>query len=393
VESARSSGDPFSLLTSLLYDLERRCGLIKQRLARLDDPDTQPYVLGAYQEVEKIRRESAALRADPTLGQAPLRHNQFSQYRHRKQRLTIVEMYTVPFVERYSESDRHLTRLCRRLLMQVNWPIPAPLVTAFSSQYYWVPSEVEIIAAPAIETMSLLGLPDLCHELGHLLWRHYQAVLVGEFINEILTYIREQQRLIGAEQRPPALRHDFEQLSVFWQDFWVKEFVADMVATYLTGPTFGWQNVGLCAEMQKSAFTPALGETSIHPADAARHTGILAVLSLLGDTDAARRVTARWTEYLDWSGEAEPGQYAVCYPGILIQSLAAKVVAGCQRLGIRSYQAAPDWNEAPESVIDIVALVQEAWERLFHAPDSYNTWESDQIAALQSLPQQGPKPV
>lgn len=382
METLGASGGGLSLLTSLLHDLERRCQLVVQRLSLRDDVDTRPYILAAYRETENIRREIVALRADPTLGQAALRRNHFAQYRSRKQRLTIVEMYTLPFVERYGDSDRYLTYLCRQLLNQVNWPLPAPLVTAFSSQYYWVPSEAEIIAAPATEIMSLLGLPDMCHELGHLLWRRHREELVGDFINEILDYIRDQQRRIVVDQRPPALRRDFEQLSVLWQDFWTAEFVADMVATYLTGPAFGWQNVGLCAETQKSAFIPVLGEFSRHPADAARHAGLLAVLALLGDTGAVRRVTVMWTEYLDWSGEAEPGQYDVSYPDVLITSLAARVVAGCQKLGIRSYLSAPDEVQEP---IDIVALIRAAWEQLLHAPDGYSVWEKEHISTLERL--------
>ena len=193
--------DAQSLLTSLLHDLERRCELIKDRLSGLDDPDTRAYVFVAYDEIEKMRREIMALRADPTLGWDAFRRNQFAQYRLRKQRLSILESYTLPFVERYSDQDRRLTRLCQRLLTQVHWPLPPPLVTAFSSQYYWVPSAADFIAAPATETMSLVGLPDMCHELGHLLWRHRHADLVGEFVNDILKYIRDQLHRIDVEHR------------------------------------------------------------------------------------------------------------------------------------------------------------------------------------------------
>jgi hypothetical protein len=370
------------LLASFLFDLERRCELVKQRLSGLpDNEDTQHYVRAAYTEIETTRRQSATLREDPTLGREAFQRNQFAHYRRLKQSLLILESFALPFVERFDETDRRLTRLCRRLIEQVRWPLPPPLMTAFSSQGYWVPAAADLISAPATETMSLLGLPDMCHELGHLLWRHHSGALTGDFVNEVRDYIRSQIHRVQVEQRPPERKADFEKVSVLWQGKWLQEFVADMVAVYLTGPAFGRQNVLICAETDRNVFTPGLGEVSTHPADAARHAGVLAVLRLLHDEEGAERVGRDWDEYLALSGDTDQKQYAGCYPDHLIDSLAAKVVSGCQILKIRPFTDAPTGTG---SETDVVASIREAWDRLLHDPATYRAWEQERLAFLSA---------
>lgn len=51
--------------------------------------------------------------------------------------------------------------------------------------HYWVHPQYEIIAVPTGEEKSLLNLPDLYHETGHLIYKQHEEDLLGTFKIEI----------------------------------------------------------------------------------------------------------------------------------------------------------------------------------------------------------------
>jgi hypothetical protein len=329
--------------------------------------------------VERIRRDAAQLLADPSLGEPALRRNHLHLYKRWQELALLVESYPLPFIERYAEPDQWLTRLCRRLAEHVRWPALTPLVAALSNQYYWTMPDFNLICAPATEGTTLLGLPDLCHELGHILLVHHETTLTGDFVRELAAYIEHEQRRVAAQQRPPEYRRLYNLLFAQWHDAWLREFVSDMIATYLVGPAFGWQHVRLCAGRSQDAYHPALGETAEHPANEARLRGVLAALELMGWQEVGARIGALWQDYLDVSGETRPADYAVCYPQTLIASLAQRTVGGCRALGLRGF--GPDLD--PLKTGDIPALLDEAWKRFLIAPECYADWERRQLGILE----------
>src|SRR5262249_13578137 len=129
----------------------------------------------------------------------------------------------------------------------------------------------------------------------------------------------------------------YDQLLVQWRDPRLREFVSELVATYLVGPAFGWQHVRLCSGRRQMAYQPALGQSAEHPADEARLGAILAVLNRLGAAAAGQRILALWRAYLATTGQARPAEYDVCYPQHLIEALADQVVRGCRARGVRGY--------------------------------------------------------
>jgi hypothetical protein len=364
-------------LCGLLRDLEHHCVMLRDRLVTIPaDPDVRTHALQAYREVEIIRREVVQQLHDPSLGLSILLPNHLQLYKRWSERVSVIESYPFLFVERYAPSDRQMTRLCQRLAAQVGWPLPPPLVAAFSNQYYWAMPEFNIICVPAAEGTTLLGLPDLCHELGHILLLAQWDALVGDFLRELASYILQEQRRVGTEQRPKEYRPLYNQLFMQWKDAWLLEFVSDMVATYLVGPAFGWQHVRLCAGNSLAAYHPTLGERADHPADEARLRGIVAVLTQMGAAEAGARITALWDCYLEASRETRPQDYEVCYPQALLESLAKRIIAGCRSLGVRGF----DQPGGPPN--DLPSLFGEAWERFLADSQTYAAWERSQIETL-----------
>ena len=364
-------------LQGLLRDLERHCVVLRDRLATIPaDPYVRTQALHAYREVERIRRAVVQLLQDPSLGLSLLLSNHLQLYKRWSERVSVIESYPLLFVERYTPSDRQMTRLCQYLVAHSGWPLPPPLVATFSNQYYWAMPEFNIICVPAAEGTSLLGLPDLCHELGHILLLAYWDALLGNFLRELANYIQREQRRVETEQRPKEYRSLYNLLFMQWEDAWLLEFVSDMVATYLVGPSFGWQHVRLCAGNSPAAYHPSLGERADHPADEARLRGIVAVLTRMDASDAGARVTTLWDSYLEAGRETRPQDYEICYPQVLLESLAERVVTGCRSLGVRGF------DQPSDMVIDLPSLLGEAWERFLTSPQTYVEWERSQIETL-----------
>lgn len=364
-------------LRGLLHDLARRCEIIKDRLtAATTDPEVQPSGLTAYQVVESVRRDTLVLLADASLGVRALLPNHLQQLKRWTELVTLVEAFPLPFVERYAQPDRRLTHLTQRLTDRARWPLPAPLVGAFSTQYYWTQPAFNLICASAAEVEMLLGLPDLCHELGHILLLRYEQELTDDFLQEVADYVAGEIQRVSTQQRPPEYIRSYHLLLLLWRDRWIREFVSDMVATYLVGPAFGWQHVRLCAGRGNTIYFPTLGQSAEHPADEARLRGILALLTDAGAVLSVGRIRTLWDEYMALSGQSPPVDYAVCYPQSLITSLARHVMAGCQTLNIRRF------DEAGGDSFNVATLVGAAWDEFHAAPQTYAVWEKQSLDAL-----------
>jgi hypothetical protein len=367
-------------LRGFLAEFERRCTTVRDRIADLPDEQARrDHTLAAYKAVEQLRRGINQLASDPTLGDRALLATHLRLYTRYSQDLERIESYLLPFLERFNDDDRRLTALCQRLASQVRWPLTPPLVASFSSQYYWTVAPFGIICTPAAEGTSLLGLPDLCHELGHNLMAKHRIGLIGNFLVRLATYVSDRRAEAQANQRPPEHLAQLNMLFAQWGGAWLGEFVADLIATFLCGPAFGWQHIRLCAGTSAPAFAPALGDVGDHPADEARLRGVVVMLRRLGLAGDADRLQSLWNHYVAVTGETPPPEYDLCFPDELIDGLAERVDDGCRALGVRPY----DRNAGPD---DLPRLLSEAWTRFRADPDAYGVWQTRQLKQLwQSL--------
>lgn len=369
-------------LRGLLHTLEQRCAVLGGRCSAVaSEIDVRDHALQAYRALERLRRQVGHLLNDPSLGSPLLLSNHLQAYRRWSEEVSQIEGYLLPFIERFDETDRQLTRLCQRLAQQVRWPIDAPLVSAFSSQYYWTVPPFNVIAVPAGETSTLLGLPDLCHEMGHVLLVAYEKEFLTDFPDEIARYIRREKRRVDTERRAPEYKPLYDALLTAWVDQWIWEFLADMIATHLVGLPFGWQHVRLCAgQLGATAYAPTLGEVAgfQHPANEARMRGVRAVLDMHGATVESTSLQNMWEAYVALSGDTQPAEYDVCYPQSLITGLARRAVEACNTLGVRRF------DEPSGSHFDIPLLLRQAWDEFHHDPAGYSGWERTQIESLWS---------
>lgn len=371
------------ILRNLLQELHQRCIVVKELVANgtfLPPADT--YARGLYVQVETLRRDVERLLQDPALGTPALITQQFQVYTRLAETFQAIEAYPLPVVQRFNMDDQRMTALCAVMLRQSNVPLPPPLVVAFSTNYYWTTPSFNLIFASALESNSLLGLPDLYHEVAHFLIEIHWLLFVAAFFQELDDYITQEKRRALMAVRPGGVA-PYDMMQVQWQDYWVIEFIADMIATYLIGEAYAWQNLRLCSRTSDTVFVPALGQQGTHPADDARMKAITLMLEEIGEGNAAQAVRQKWQVYITALGDApvSPGDYALCYPDVLMMFLVQKVRVACEQLGLRKASE----RNAVQEPLALASLIHEAWVQFLTDSVAYVSWEQQRMRDLQQF--------
>jgi hypothetical protein len=360
------------LLAGLLLDLSRRCTHLRDRLIGLDDdPAYNDLAVSAFQTVTAVAREVDQLLADPTVGDPAFVTDHLRQFRRWAERVILTESYAVPALERFHADDHRLTALVGRLIAGASVPLPAPVVVASSTQYYWTLPYFALISVPAGEAGSLLGLPDLGHELGHLLLVTHRDTLLADAEREITDDFASAIHDATSHAAPHI--GGLAVAATQWRNEWLTEFACDVIATYLFGVAFALQHIRLCALFGDPLWSPGLGQEAAHPADEARLAVAAASLRNLGVDEDAELAEETWAAFAAATNDSKPPAYDLCYPRALLSRVAEHVVAGCQRLGMRPL----DLGSA-----DVAAVIAEAWQRFNADPVAYGAWEGHALKNL-----------
>ncbi len=367
-------------LRGLLIDLLSRCDVLRQLVSKESyHEDVREYIDEIIERLEKITVEAQQILRDPAFGAIQLLQNHLQDYNRLVERLHFIESFPVPFVTRYNKTDQKITRFCKLLVKEINYPLPPPLIACFSNQYYWTKPDFNLICSSTLESDFLLGLPDLCHELGHILLYKYEDRFLTKFLEELEDYVRTQLHRIRNEQKPNKYIEGYIHLYNQWKDLWVKEFISDMIATYITGQAFGWQHLRLCAGMSRDIYRPGFYEVAIHPSDEARMRGIFAMLGLL---KIDNKMEEKWNYYKSIAGNIEPQEYRLCYPDHLIESLAKYTHKACQEIQLQSYT---QQHLSSVQKSGIILILNNAWEYFLNDPKGYRDKEVVLLHEIQML--------
>lgn len=308
-------------------------------------------------------------------------------YRELQTRLAVFESVLTAFMRFDPARDMRLTLLCRQLVAQVCAPAisPPPFVVAtMSASYYESVARVALVRVPAAEDCSLLGLPDLLHEIGH--WIYYRYLRdFDDFASAVLDpYFAATQKPAGVTAASHA--ESMGLLSEQWHRPWLREFVSDLFATWVIGAPYALQHVRLCFSRPVNPFAD---QGSVHPADAARFAAIRSLLFHCGPNGAAELATAEppWNDYvahLAAVGVVPGADYATRYPIVLIDALAVVAAEVFGLTGVRRFDG-PACADP-----DVPGLLRQAWAAFTSDLAGYEQWER---AALASLwPKLGPPP-
>jgi hypothetical protein len=286
---------------------------------------------------------------------------------------------------RYSKRDEFFHALLKSSLSQINYNIESPLISASSTNYYEVFADKNPLLSsffvPVIDDLFLLNLPDLFHEIGHLIFFQYERELSNDFVSRLNTHLSNEQIRMTRENRPfdPKFYENFEEL---WKDSWIKEHASNMIATYCLGQSFGWQCLRICASTGEDVYFPAKINIELddHPSFESQIQGILEMLKIMGLNSESSRLNEKWIHYKSICRFDKPFEHDHCYPDHLIRALAQNILEGCTKIGLKSLGS----QKHIEDTINIPLILDEAWALFQKDPEKFLLWEDSTVKMLNA---------
>jgi hypothetical protein len=107
--------------------------------------------------------------------------NNIIKYNTFDEKLLNIELFRYLVIINYGRAEEYFKRKIKRIYEEINCLQKPPIITTISNSddYYWALPSYDIIAVPTGEEKNLLNLPDLFHEMGHLIYNQYQVYLKG----------------------------------------------------------------------------------------------------------------------------------------------------------------------------------------------------------------------
>ncbi len=309
-----------SFFPSLVFELHNRSTKVISLLEDLSlPPEIQPNLKSTIKKAYTIKTDLESILNDPDFGAPQLLLNQINSYKRCYESYSLIEKIHLPILLRYSEKDAFFHRFLKHSLFQINYRIDTPLISAASTNYYEVFADKNPLSSsffvPVVDDMFLLNLPDLFHEIGHLIFLKQETELSNEFVIKLNDYLLNERNRIKVQTRPidPVF---YENLEKLWKDSWIKEHVANMIATYCLGSSFGWQCLRICANTGEEVYFPAkiITEPDDHPSFESQILGITEILKIIGMDTEVRKLNEKWTHYKSICHFSKPTEDDLCYP-------------------------------------------------------------------------------
>ncbi len=254
-----------------------------------------------------------------------------------------------------------------------------PIVSTISNHdyYYWAVPYFEIIALPSGEEHSLLNLPDMYHEIGHLLHSMFggkSCEVSGTIIDK--HFAKEIVRVID-DGTAAHFQETLELAKYLWDASWLEEFTCDLVGTYMTGAAYAWTNLKLLSTGHGS--TKIFEYSQSHPADEARMRIIILMLEKLGLMEDKNKVELAWKVFLKDTEVFKPNDYSLLYPQKLLQHIVDEFFTFYQNADLASYSELV--KKGPDSISQ---LLNEAWNNAQTSPADYFSYETNAITQLRN---------
>lgn len=280
------------------------------------------------------------------------------------------------------EEDVWLNELILRITQEIAYPLLPPVVTSLSHSYFQIYTNLNLLRVPLAEGSFLLHLPDLYHELAHLLTIYPNDPRVEPLQFELLKtldvvwlhYVEEEEKLDrkGAYEE---FKFYMRLWSECWWQFWGFEFFCDLFSIYTVGPAFAWSHYHLSAKRGADPFEVPTRRFLQHPADGARMQAMLCALKKVGFAREAQIIKQQWNELVTTSGFHPQPEYYRCYPNHLIELLVQHSFVGTQAIGCTI--AEPDATGA------MFGLLNSAWSQFWKDPQNYSVWEQQVVDSLR----------
>jgi hypothetical protein len=354
----RLAGDQAKRADDLLLSLRGRKSAVS--------PLASPFLDHVERRLGGISAALRLLKADSKTIQAV-----WDEYKELSYALRNLEWSSVVALERFTEGDAALFRVVERMAAESKLA-RVPLAVSWSTSHYHLDRE-GVLYVPNGERGSLLGWPDIYHELSHRQMDTHKDLFHKPISQLLRKYFGDKIEADGANwQIFDGLRKnwagpDVQRRPDEWLG-WYIEVAADMLATYVCGVAYASSHVRLSWNFNKHPFNC----DASHPADAARFDAILSMLEAIGmDASEAR---ADWDNFVKLTRSKEPKDYGEAHPSAVIEQIRDAVLDGCKQSGVIGYpHAGGD---------DVSRSLNAAWEHFRSDDSQYVDWEERELKRL-----------
>jgi hypothetical protein len=305
--------------------------------------------------------------------------NNLHRFNRAHREFKAIHSYRYLALKNYKDPEIFFFRLITKIYTEHRISAIPPIVSTISNHdyYYWAVPFFEIIALPSGEENSLLNLPDMYHEIGHLLHSMFNGkscensriTIDKHFEKEIVRVIDDG---VGPHYQPIL-----EEAKYLWQASWIEEFTCDLVGTYMTGAAYAWTNLKLLSTGHGS--TKIYEYSQSHPADEARMRIIILMLEKLGLMEDKKKVDDAWNIFLKDTEGYKPNDYPLLYPQKLLQLLVDEFFDFYQNADLASY---PELVKSGHT--SIASVLNDAWHNAQNSPLAYFDYEIEAIKKLRA---------
>lgn len=367
-------------LHGIYHDLLSRVERMKESLenGNFDEELRPSYLTKTVELLEDLSIEilevieSGDLELDFIINNNLIRYNRFNQ------NFQAIELFRYRVIEKYGRAERYFNKKIERIYDEIeNLQLP-PIITTISNseEYYWAHPLYEIIAVPSGEEKNLLNLPDLYHEIGHLIYKQYSISLIGRVIDFVTNHFAHQRQLAIDQNKSGRLIDLLKEIEGNWKNGWIEEFTCDIIGTYLVGPAYAWTNLKLTANSTyyNTVYSPSVS----HPSDDSRNRAILRTLNLLGyNYDEIKELELSWNDFQSHISDELPEYYDYYFPDELIKNIVENVVQGCEDIALRSHLDQKANLDKP-----ISEILNSAWLIARKKPAEFSAWERQTISEI-----------
>ncbi len=224
-----------AFIKGLYHDLDCR---VQRMLAILNanqyhDDIQKAFVPKTIEYLEELRGLLQAKISGVDLDIDILANNNLYEFNELNELFQTIELYRFEVIANYDEPEIYFNKKVARIYNEIRHLSIPPIITTISNSenYYWAHPVFEIIALPYGEENNLLNLPDLYHEIGHLICKQYPNIVKAKFSPILQKYFdAEIDRSYDEkthEHYVPFLQNKHNR----WEEYWIEEFTCDMIAT------------------------------------------------------------------------------------------------------------------------------------------------------------------
>lgn len=320
------------------------------------------------------------LLADRTILLKDLVKERMRIFRRTLGELSELETTAITALTRVHDDDVFMNKLVFEIHREIQYPLSPPTATCLSRDYFATRPAFQLVEVPLAESDFLLHLPDLYHELGHLLIATTNNPKVEPFQLELGRFLGvvnqhfDSERVFNARATGPNHAQALDALERFWM-YWANEIFCDLYGVYTVGPAFAWAHFHLTAGHEGDPYDVRLTRFMSHPPDQARMDAMLVALDLVGFKEEATRIRSAWSDLLSTLGVGATPMYRRACPAALLERAAIGALEGTKKTRSRIV-----CRTTTGLVHD---SLNAAWREFWNASAEYERWERGTMDSLR----------